>query len=241
MHFDSNIIPFTNSTVGTSTAECMIFHNMPHILPQKDAGFPFTEELAHPRWLDVSESLPGGNDQNDQPGVAGLECSHTQLRCNVFVRKHGNLNDYRAKLSWSAYVPNMLSARDKWLLILFHPDPGPKTVSHFINHEFIIFPNKSTTYWGIYHGIQHISHIALISAAPPSAHPRSMRPLLFQQSPGMPFDYALPGILSRFPRTKQPSDQQITEPTNYSNLQMDRKVIIAILVEFYVSIFWGLL
>jgi hypothetical protein len=68
-----------------------------------------------------------------------------------------------------------------------------------------------------------------------------MRPLLFQQSPGMPFDYALPGILSRFPRTKQPSDQQITEPTNYSNLQMDRKVIIAILVEFYVSIFWGLL
>jgi predicted glycosyltransferase len=75
----------------------MIFHNMPHILPQKDAGFPFTEELAHPRWLDVSESLPGGNDQNDQPGVAGLECSHTQFRCNVFIRKHGNLDDYRVR------------------------------------------------------------------------------------------------------------------------------------------------
>ena len=34
MQLDSSIvIPFANSTVGTSAAESMIFYNMPHIAP----------------------------------------------------------------------------------------------------------------------------------------------------------------------------------------------------------------
>ena len=218
MQFDSSsIINLPRAPQGPAQPKAWSFTICP-TSPSQRRRLPFTAELAHPCWLNISESLPSGmssqgslvwnthilnwgatssSNKTWQPAwLQGREEKWNYLS-NIFQCSwlHPNLIlEFFSEMN--SYMPNMLRARDKLLLILLHANLDPKTVSLDINprvyHVTKQIDNK-LRYTMVYRCIQHISHIALISVAPPSAHPRSMRPLPFQQSPGMPFDYALPG------------------------------------------------
>jgi hypothetical protein len=103
-----------------------------------------------------------------------------------------------------------LSARDKWLQILLHADLGPKNRVPLCKSTSSSFPKQFDQKLR-YTMVCSTSHTSPWYLPPPSAHRQSRRPLLFQQSPGMLFDYALPGISSRFPRSQHSSNQWITE------------------------------
>ena len=118
-----------------------------------------------------------------------------------------------------------LSARDKWLQILLHADLGPKNRGPLCKSTSSSFPKQFDQKLR-YTMVCSTSHTSPWYLPPPSAHRQSRRPLLFQQSPGMLFDYALPGICHV---SHEVSTQVINELPNrhynFSNLQIDRQVI----------------
>ena len=153
---------------------------------------------------------------NEQPGVSSLESSHTQLRCNVFVQWNVAIcmitrPGIKIKLSVKYLWVQLVAPKSdsgffflKWIVTCpICCVQGTNYCWFWIQKQFPWYKTASSSCYQtnrqqieVYHGIQmyttHLTH-RLISVAPPSAHPRSMRPLPFQQSPGMPFDYALPG------------------------------------------------
>ena len=104
-----------------------------------------------------------------------------------------------------------LSARDKWLQILLHADLGPKNRVPLCKSTSSSFPPHRPE-MEVYHGMQHISHIAVIFAPtfrPPAVKAATAVPAIARDAVWL----CAAWNLSRFPRSQHSSNQWITEST----------------------------